>query len=189
MGIYNNPNFEYNVEIEPGNYTQSTLIEEVDENIKALSTVYTDVSFGNSGIEYSTTNAKTKMIIDIQNVFNEYNYNVSITDVLKKVLGFERIPSKIGTVISKVETIPIGSLIKLTNENNKIKLVQYTNESNILDISGSIIIDTIEITIPQMEYDNNDINSYGSNVLVTSINDETLTTRTDFLISSGIMKL
>ena len=45
LGIYDNSDFEYKVEIEAGNYTQTTLISEVDEKIKGLKDVYTDVSF------------------------------------------------------------------------------------------------------------------------------------------------
>lgn len=184
LGIYDNSDFEYKVEIEAGNYTQTTLISEVDEKIKGLKDVYTDVSFGLSGIEYSQTNAKANIIIDIQNVYNEYNYEISITESLRSVLGMERLPQSIGTIISIIETIPVGLIIKLTSENNKIKLVQYSNDTNITDISDSTKLDEIEITIPSILYDNNDLNSYGSNELIENINNAF--TNNEYIVGSKL---
>ena len=69
--IFDNPNHEYEVIIDPGNYTQATLAAEIQTKISELPSKYTDVSFGNTKYEYTASNAMSKFTLDIQKVYNE----------------------------------------------------------------------------------------------------------------------
>lgn len=79
-------NHEYKVEIDPGNYTSGSLVEEVNSKINELSSIYTDVSFGNTKIEYNVPQAKSSITVDIQKVYKEFSYNVSFSSELKELL-------------------------------------------------------------------------------------------------------
>lgn len=81
-----NTNHEYEVEIDPGNYTSASLISEVNTRMENLRTTYPDVSFGNTKIEYNTSQAKSTFTVDIQKIYKEFCYDVSYSNELKNIL-------------------------------------------------------------------------------------------------------
>lgn len=93
-----NENHEYKVEIDPGNYTSASLISEVNTKMEELRTTYPDVSFGNTKIDYNTSQAKSTFIVDIQKIYKEFCYDVSYSNELRDTL-FERVSSPTEIVI------------------------------------------------------------------------------------------
>ena len=91
LGIYNNPAHEYMVEINPGNYTQTNLAEEIQTKLQNLGTIYKDVSFGNTSFDYGGKNAKSTLTIDIQKVYNESYYDMIIGDNIKSLLKLNNV--------------------------------------------------------------------------------------------------
>jgi hypothetical protein len=154
--IYNNPNHEYKVEIAPGNYTPTTLTTEINNKMKALGTIYTDVSFGETGFSYGESDAISKLTMDIQKVYNESSYEMDISgDNVRKMLGFTKTNS-----ISLSSTESIYSYdVSLNNSernndtyivspnNNTIQIEQYLPSSE-NGIQPETILNTITITMP-----------------------------------------
>jgi hypothetical protein len=69
-------NHDYQIAINPGNYTPTELVTAITASITNLKTQYSDVSFGQTGITYSSTSIKMTFTADIQMVYNESYYNV-----------------------------------------------------------------------------------------------------------------
>ena len=98
-GIYNYPEHEYRVEIDPGNYTQTTLAAQIKRKLENLQQIYTDVSFGRTTFSYEPTNAKSTLTIDIQKVYNESYYDMVIEGSgIRDLLNIENV--EIGTIYS-----------------------------------------------------------------------------------------
>ena len=143
--IFDNPNHEYEVRIDPGNYTQATLAAEIQTKISELPSKYTDVSFGNTKYEYTASNAMSKFTLDIQKVYNESYYEMTISgESLKNALGFHS---------TKISTHGIISN-EFTSFNNKtisgnITILQYlpTEEYQTYDETHSQIYDEISIEL------------------------------------------
>jgi hypothetical protein len=82
----NNGNFDYKIEIPPGNYTNQTIVDTLNTRFQSLKTEYTDVSFGTTQITYNQFTCKSTITTDIKNLFNESNYEIifQIDDSLNK---------------------------------------------------------------------------------------------------------
>jgi len=166
--IYNNPNHEYKVEIEPGNYTPQLLAEEINTKIQALSTVYPDVSFGSTtGYNYVTATTMGTFTFDIQKVYNEAYYSMEIRgDILNQALqttetqqiqNFQSIQSNLydkSYEAHKTETDLSNNIITygINQDNNTITIIQYTSSSQqpnttTYDQATDTIIETIEIKL------------------------------------------
>ena len=166
--IYNNPNHEYKVEIEPGNYTPQLLAEEINTQIQALSTVYPDVSFGSTtGFNYVTATTMGTFTFDIQKVYNEAYYSMEIRgDILNQALqttqtqqiqNFQSIQSNLydkSYEVHKTETDLSNNIITygINQDNNTITIIQYTSSSQqpnttTYDQATDSIIETIEIKL------------------------------------------
>jgi hypothetical protein len=91
LGINNNPAHEYKVEIAPGNYTQTTIAEQITKKMESLGQIYTDVSFGQTTFVYGGSNAKSILTIDIQKVYNESYYDMILGEKTKLLLNMEDI--------------------------------------------------------------------------------------------------
>jgi len=65
---------DYKVEIPAGNYNTTDLISKVNSSLQTLNTTYSDVSFGQSGITYNSTNALSTLTVDINNQYSETSY-------------------------------------------------------------------------------------------------------------------
>jgi len=70
----NNGNHDYIIDISAGNYSPTELATTVNESITKLKKQATDVSFGNTNIEYNPYTSLTKMTIDLTKQYNETSY-------------------------------------------------------------------------------------------------------------------
>lgn len=151
--IYNNPNHEYKVEIAPGNYTPTTLTTEINNKMKALGTIYTDVSFGETGFSYGESDAISKLTIDIQKVYNESSYEMDISgDNVRKMLGFTKTDSISLSSTESIYSYDVSLNNRTTNNdmyivnqnNNTIQIEQYLTSVG----TSETILNTIMITMP-----------------------------------------
>lgn len=150
--IFDNPNHEYEIKIDPGNYTQATLAAEIQTKISELPNKYTDVSFGNTKYEYTTSNAMSKFTFDIQKVYNESYYEMIISgESLKTALGFH--DTKISTHgLFSNKYSQLSNNITLTGVERNITIIQYlpTQEYPTYDETNSQILDQINVTLPEI---------------------------------------
>jgi hypothetical protein len=72
----NGGDFDYQIQIPPGNYTNQSLVDKLDTQFQLLKTQHTDVSFGTTQITYDQNSCKSTITVDIKNLFNESNYAV-----------------------------------------------------------------------------------------------------------------
>lgn len=134
-GIYNNPNHEYKMEINPGNYTPTTLSTEIKSKLENLGSIYTDVSFGSTTYNYGDSNAHGTLTIDIQKVYQEQAYEMDISGTeLQKVLNKSNgIP--LNSVKSSLYSVSYESIQNTTyivdENNNTIIIRQYLSSSSI----------------------------------------------------------
>jgi hypothetical protein len=158
LGIYDNPNHQYKLEIEPGNYGAADLVTEINKGLTTLNTIYTDVSFGNTKIEYNANNAKATFTFDIQKVYNEFSYDISYGTNTKKLLGIpaDFNPISLTSVYQNVNDIPLYStgpnkiptqLSELSITNFTLSLYQYPEyvKSTPLTVLPSGFVDKIVI--------------------------------------------
>ena len=99
LGIYGNAAHEYRVEINPGNYTQTTLPLQIQKQMSELGNIYTDVKFGSTSFAYSPDDAKSTLTIDIQKVYNESYYDMIISPNIKSLLKLNDV--NINTIYSQ----------------------------------------------------------------------------------------
>ena len=156
--IYNNPNHEYKVEIEPGNYTPQLLADEIHTKLQTLSTVYPDVSFGTTtGYNYVTATTMGSFTIDLQKVYNEAYYSMDISgDILNQALqttqtqqiqNFHSIQSNVYDISYDTHKL---DTYKVDQNNNTITIIQYTSQqpnTTSYDQATDTIIETIEIKL------------------------------------------
>ena len=153
LGIYNNSAHEYRVEINPGNYTQTTLTAQIQKKFQELGTIYKDVSFGSTSFKYDPSDAKSTLTIDIQKVYNESYYDMIIGPTIKSLLKVDDVP--INTFYSRRFDTPDSFLYKVDNNNNTLVIEHYIGDAilkNIhisLDISNSITIESIVYDLNQ----------------------------------------
>jgi hypothetical protein len=164
--IYNNPNHEYKVEIEPGNYTPQLLADEINTKIQALSTVYPDVSFGSTtGYNYVTATTMGTFTFDIQKVYNEAYYSMEIrgetlnqalqTTETRGIQNFQSLQSNLydkSYEAHKTETDLSNNIITygINQDNNTITIIQYTSSqpnTTTYNDATDTIIETIEIKL------------------------------------------
>lgn len=180
---------DYKIEIPTGNYTNDTLVTAINNQMKQLGSVYTDVSFGNTKLEYDSTLVKSTFTIDIQKVYNETDYSIqfpnsidvsNVTNVnsLNSFLGFDSIMAD-SSLNSTYSYIPYSIVSIINNENtirynvndtnNTFNVIQYLPDiitnidiyNNNNEYNGNIL-KTIPITIPN--------NSYTKTTLINAIN-------------------
>mgnify|MGYP000055955600 CR=1 FL=1 len=160
--IYNNPKYEFKVEIAPGNYTPPTLANEVNTKIQELGNIYTDVSFGSSGFSYNATNTKGTFTFDIENAYQSSSYTMDISgDNIRDLLGFPSTGNiSLNTVYS--ETFSASSIdnietYQVDNSNNTITIRQYLSNDGSIDYNEAnmTIIKDITLTIPTVNFTTN----------------------------------
>jgi len=70
----NEGHHDYTVDITPGNYTPSELSSAINDSMKAVKLLYSDVSFGATGIEYNNFNSLISLNAEIYKQYNETSY-------------------------------------------------------------------------------------------------------------------
>ena len=126
LGICNNAVHEYKVEIAPGNYTQTTLTEQIKKKMESLNQLYTDVSFGRTTFTYGESNAKSVLTIDIQKVYNESYYDMILGGNTKTLLNMQQDVS-INSFYSEAfsEDSNTDSIFTVDATNNQLFIEQY----------------------------------------------------------------
>ena len=69
-----NGNHDYTVDITPGNYKPAELSATINNSMQAIKTLYSDVSFGDTGIEYNPNNSLISLNTEIYKQYNETSY-------------------------------------------------------------------------------------------------------------------
>ena len=69
-----NGNHDYTVDITPGNYKPAELSATINNSMQAIKTLYSDVSFGDTGIEYNPNNSLISLNAEIYKQYNETSY-------------------------------------------------------------------------------------------------------------------
>jgi hypothetical protein len=172
----NNGNFNYKISIPYGNYTESTLINAVNNSIQTnLIDANPDINFGTTDVSYNAVNGRCTLQMDITNNYNETNYYLyfpkityaDISDDIQDEGTFEQvtsIPQLFGyrndtyypftifsnPVFSNPVLEGVGSRYLITEENNNIKILIYS--SNVLTTSE---LSTTSFYDPSFNYNSN----------------------------------
>jgi hypothetical protein len=74
----NDGNFIFKVKIGYGNYTVDQLIKSVNSEMQNLqyNTLFSDISFGITGLTYNQNTSKATMVLDIKKIFNDSSYEL-----------------------------------------------------------------------------------------------------------------
>ena len=118
-----NGNHDYIIDISAGNYSPTELATAVNNRITLLKREVTDVSFGNTNIEYNPYTSLTKLNIDLRKQYNETSYylkfpywtesndNTPLGPRFKSIpafLGFDNIDNYPYT-INSTKTLPLST--------------------------------------------------------------------------------
>ena len=158
----NNGNFDYKVEIQPGNYQSNDFVYYINNSLQKLFLQNNDISFGTTEVSYNNVNAKLTMTLDIKIIYNETNYrlNFPIDPSYNDTKLVTSIPELLGYKYNdyfpfsiKTDThISFDSNFDYTidDSNNKfyIRVNQGTTEDGkIMDDSNNIILQSILIKL------------------------------------------
>jgi len=99
-GINIDPAFSYKIEIAPGNYQPAELVDAINVSIADISSANLDVKFGLTKVKYNRFTNNASITVDIQNYFNESNYQLQFNDwsyplILNEPLKANTIPADI----------------------------------------------------------------------------------------------
>ena len=70
----NGGDFDYQIEITPGNYTAENLVTAINDAFSAAVSVTTDVDFGNTNVSYNVNNQVTTLELFIAKHYDEKSY-------------------------------------------------------------------------------------------------------------------
>lgn len=191
-GIENN---NYQIIIESGNYTQLTLASSINTALQTIKNTNTDISFGNTYIDYDPINMIMSLFIDIQNIFNQHYFelyfptNIYPNDPSYNQLRKTTIPSFLGLTnqIYSFDSIISSKNIPYTNNtnanfyinkttdisnniypNNQIWIYQY-QDTGIFNPTTSIILAKYSITIEtEGNYSRESLTNIINNLIKTS---------------------
>ena len=167
LGIYEQPSHEYRVEINPGNYTQKTLTDQIQKKLQDLGSIYTDVSFGSTSFAYSSDDAKSTLIFDIQKVYNESYYSMILGTKIKSLLKIKDV--QINTIYSLEFLKEVNPEPYKVDSKNSTLIIEHYIDSHVID-SVVVQLDLSDnITIDNIVYDlnnklKNNIGLYNSGV-------------------------
>jgi len=71
-----NGGFDYKINISSGNYGPNELISSINIGLTLLKTEYTDISFGNTSIEYNSNTGLSTLNINLKNLYDETDYQL-----------------------------------------------------------------------------------------------------------------
>lgn len=187
----NNGLHDYKIEIPAGNYTPAGLATAVNEAIRVATTIYTDVSFGqtkaiyNNGVaDQESGTGKCAIQVDITKVYNEGNYylrfpnwSTPLDDVIRlntlaSYLGFNNTNYYCSSIYSTLFLTNIKNTVFATKSvNNGFKIVPY--------IGNSYLTATTYFTAIDVSLNLNEITNPTISNMVTLL-DNTLSTNTRF---------
>jgi len=117
----NNGYNDIKVEIPSGNYNQVTLAAAINQSFQNIKTIYTDICFGNTLINYNSTTMLMTFTLDIQNVFNQNNYYLSFPKNPLQDYSGSTILTDLSYVNMRRTTIP--SFLGLTQTNYNLQSI------------------------------------------------------------------
>lgn len=130
----NNGDFDYKIEIEPGNYKGEELVNALNKSINNLTQIYTDVSFGTTKFIYDTTKSITRFDVDITNIYNQSNYRMVFSDLsAANNFGLNRLSYNLNEFrsLSTVSNPVLSNQrYQITSENSKIIIFIYNGFEN-----------------------------------------------------------
>jgi hypothetical protein len=167
----NNGLHDYKFEISPGYYTlgatsiannQKNIYQAINESIASVSIINSDVSFGNTSVVQDS--GTTKIIIDIQKVYNESNYVFDFitdyyTNSIANFLGFMNSTMyEPYAIYSNYNTELTNNIIinnnkypfQVDSSNNYFTILQYDGPENYTE--NSSIINTFKVYISTGTY-------------------------------------
>lgn len=149
MGIYNQESHIYKVEIEPGNYTPTTLTSAIQTQMSNLSSTYSDVSFGNTQFSYDSSNAKSTFTINLQKIYNESYYYLDFTNApnSKTLLNLETDTIAINSVYSSLIDYDYSYNIATYSIDDNINTINIIHYVPIGDSTSSTVLQTIPIVL------------------------------------------
>jgi hypothetical protein len=156
-----NGNHDYTVDITPGNYKPSELSATINNSMQAIKTLYSDVSFGDTGIEYNPNNSLISLNTEIYKQYNETSYVLNfpgwttpVTDIPTNapeysIQRLKSIPALLGFSDSSYSFFSIDSNMI---ENNDLMRYVITGSNNKFTIEKIIRIpdsdvETLDLTI------------------------------------------
>lgn len=176
----NNGNFNYKISIPYGNYTESSIVEAVNQSIQTdLIDANQDINFGSTKLSHNPVNGLCTLNIDIKNNYNETNYYLYFPNIIRP--SFENpssIPELLGyteqtyypfAIYSKTKLYDNNQKYLLTSDNNRITLIIYSATiddnkiSSIKSLSPSNRSIDIYLSLPTNKY-------YNSNEIIDDLN-------------------
>ncbi len=177
-------NIQY--EIEPGYYNPTKLKNAINDDINLKKLTFTDISFGDTQLEYSDTTSIMKFNVDLLKTYNENNYQLEFENswsspyqekinrnTIASYLGFDNKINDMNTVTSEpiISETEDTDIFYLTTNNNSFIVKKYYNteqvnkhryneNTSIVDIEKNI-----EMTLPV------DI-SYTRSEIINNINEQ-----------------
>lgn len=147
--------FDYLIDISSGNYSPQSLADAVNSTFSLIKQNNTDVSFGNSGINYNSSTSLATFNIDIKNNYDETNYSLQFqtdttlnnypiaTDSTGKQLRYSN--DSLSTLSSYLgfnkSTYTPNSIVSVNNINYKLPKISNTSlidsGSPIYTVNGS----------------------------------------------------
>jgi len=163
-----NGNHDYKVEIDPGNYTGTSITSTINSvlnntsNPKCIMNLYTDVSFAGTYMEYTESNVICNMHVLIKKQYTETSYYIEFPEV-QSTLFYNSIYSFLGyssniydfkTITSakiKFSNSALNENIYTINESNDtIRIVYYNGYgySGNTFVDSSSVINTFYVKLP-----------------------------------------
>ena len=128
------------VEIEPGNYSPSGLIAEVNTSINLLKTSSSDISLGDTKLTYNSNTSLTLAEIELRKGYNESSYSVDMADSVSTYFGFTDNSYIPNTLRSSHGTYTPDTLFNITPLNNYFTVEVYNDDYVTLDTSFDVSI-------------------------------------------------
>ena len=166
---------DYQIKIDAGNYTPTNLITAINTSIQTVASTYTDVSFGNTKIEYKSNSSKATITVDINKTFNENRYYLYFPDWTSPLidtsrnqsipgfLGFNDTSYNICTIYSnrnlslttsQSNSDSVNSVYSITSSNRYFTIKQYDGY-NEYDSTNSTIINSYDVAFSTNISNNN----------------------------------
>jgi hypothetical protein len=158
-----NGNFDFKVEIEPGNYLASDFTKYITSALKTIALNNIDIDFNSTSVSYNTINSKLTIDLDIKILYNETNYEVQFieneittigdnkTTTLRTLLGFEKKTEYYPFSVKSAQHTTPGSTATVTELNNFFYLHLYqgiiVNNKILNNASHSSYIKTLEFKL------------------------------------------
>ena len=213
-GIYNETH-DIKIQIEPGNYTSDTLIDNLSSAIERLKGIdngdpyitdnnnhIKDVSLNNTNIDYNNNSGKTKFFIGIKKNYDSNYFRVRfpyITPVYSDSGTKERnndlsIPSFLGFTTETLNSYTVRSVLKgadptvtLDASNHTIKILRYIQNININNVVDETnVLKFIDLDFTTSIGSGTDISSNGINsVLTILINNDYINNASEYVIDNS----